>query len=145
MTGGPIRPGRPEDALACATILNEWIDSREWMPRVHTSKEVEAFYRDFVFETRAVWVIGDPVAGFMAMDEAAGQVTALYVRMPGQGLGKALLDYAKSGRARLELWTFEANRGARRFYRREGFKEIRRTDGDNEEGLPDVLLEWRAS
>jgi hypothetical protein len=42
------------------------------------------------------------------------------------------------------LWTFVANAGARRFYAREGFVEARRTEGENEEGLPDVLLTWRA-
>ncbi len=33
---------------------------------------------------------------------------------------------------------------ARCFYSREGFSEIRRTNGDNEEGLPDIPLECRA-
>ena len=42
------------------------------------------------------------------------------------------------------LWTFVANAPARRFYAREGFVEVRRTGGENEEGLPDVLLKWRA-
>ncbi len=78
----------------------------------------------------------------MAMDEAEGVVTALYVAVPGQGIGKAFLDFAKTGRDSLELWTFVANTDARRFYRREGFTEIRQTEGDNEEGLPDILLRW---
>lgn len=136
------RPGRPQDAIACATIVNDWIDTRPWMPRVHTRRDVEAFYRDFVFARRRVWVVGDPVAGFMALDSGEGVVTALYVARTGQGLGRILLDHAKRGRDALDLWTFQANEGARRFYAREGFIEVRRTDGDNEEGLPDVLLRW---
>ncbi len=52
------------------------------------------------------------------------------------------MDFAKGGRGRLKLWTFQANEDARRFYIREGFREVRMTDGDNEEGLPDVMLEW---
>ena len=137
-----IRRGRPEDAPACAAILNAWIDNRDWMPRVHTRDEVAAFYADFVFANREVWVAVDPVAGFMALDAAASMVTALYISIPGKGLGRALLDHAKSGREALELWTFQANTGARAFYAREGFVEVRRTAGDNEEGLPDVLLRW---
>ena len=43
----------------------------------------------------------------------------------------------------LTLWTFVANEGARRFYAREGFVEVGRTEGENEEGLPDVLLAWK--
>lgn len=137
------RPAASSDAQACAAILNDWIDARAWMPRVHTIAEVEDFYRDFVFVRRQVWVIGRPVEGFMALDPEAGVVTALYVATPGQGLGKRLLDHAKDGRDRLELWTFVANEAGRRFYTREGFTEVRRTDGDNEEGLPDVLLRWK--
>lgn len=136
------RLGQPEDATACAAILNAWIDERDWMPRVHTHEEVESFYQDFVFVKREVWVVGEPLAGFMALDGDADMVTALYVGTPGRGLGKRLLDHAKQDRQSLELWTFVANDGARRFYRREGFVEVRETDGDNEEGLPDVLLRW---
>lgn len=139
-----LRPGRPEDAAACAAILNDWIDDREWMPRKHSHEEVAAFYSDFVFVKRKVWVAGDPVQGFMAMDDAADTVTALYVATPGRGIGRALLDHAKAGRQVLELWTFVANEGARRFYAREGFREVRQTPGDNEEGLPDILLRWEA-
>ncbi len=145
MPAAEIRPGAPGDAPACAAILNAWIDDRDWMPRVHTPEEVEAFYADFVFVERSVWVTGDPVEGFMAMDDAGGMVTALFVAVPGRGMGKRLLDHAKAGRGALELWTFVANGGARRFYAREGFREVRRTPGDNEEGLPDVLLRWEAA
>ncbi len=137
-----IRPGRAEDAIACADILNDWIDDRPWMPRIHSREDVRAFYRDFVFQHRQVWVAGEPIEGFLAMDRSGGAVTALYVARAGRGVGKALLDHAKAGRNALELHTFQANTGARRFYAREGFSEIRFTDGDNEEGLPDVLLRW---
>ncbi|MEM7723019.1 MAG: GNAT family N-acetyltransferase, partial [Pseudomonadota bacterium] len=116
-----------------------------WMPRVHSPKAVRAFYRDFVFTERNVWVAGDPITGFLAMDQSGEMVTALFVSTPGQGIGKALLDHAKAGRDRLRLLTFVANTGARRFYAREGFVEVSRTPGDNEEGLPDVMLRWEAS
>ena len=46
---------------------------------------------------------------------------------------------------RLFLWTFVANQKARAFYRREGFREVEQTEGDNEEGLPDVRLTWEAA
>ena len=29
------------------------------------------------------------------------------------------------------------------FYRRHGFEVVGRTDGDNEEGAPDLRMEWR--
>jgi putative acetyltransferase len=137
-----LRRAEASDAEACGDILNAWIDARDWMPRVHAPEDVRAFYRDFVLPHREVWVTGDPVEAFLAMDAEGTTVTSLYVARPGRGIGKALLDHAKVGRDRLSLWTFQANEGARRFYAREGLAEVRMTEGDNKEGLPDVLLEW---
>jgi len=56
-----------------------------------------------------------------------------------------LLARAREERpAGLQLWTFQVNDEARRFYGREGFVEVEHTDGaGNEEGEPDVRLEWR--
>jgi chorismate mutase len=73
-------------------------------------------------------------------------VHSLYVApdRTGEGIGTVLLDLAKSLRPRrLGLWVFETNEGARRFYARNGFVEVRRTDGsDNEEHQPDIEMAW---
>ena len=37
---------------------------------------------------------------------------------------------------------FQKNEGARRFYERHGFTAVEWTDGDNEEGAPDVRYRW---
>jgi GNAT superfamily N-acetyltransferase len=66
----------------------------------------------------------------------------------GRGAGTQLIEAAKSsGVAALELWCFQANARARRFYEARGFRAIRFTDGaDNEERMPDVRYRWeRAS
>ena len=43
----------------------------------------------------------------------------------------------------LELWTFQVNVGARRFYERHGFRAVELTDGSaNEEHEPDVRYVW---
>ena len=152
-----ITPGdRERHAAACATILNDWIDATGWMPRIHTPESARDFVADILFAMRRVWVAEDWVAedlvvegrevlGFLALD-IEGTITALYVAAAarGRGVGRALLDRAKSEGRLLELWAFQPNRGARRFYEREGFQEVRRTDGDNEEGVPDVLMRWNA-
>ncbi len=74
-------------------------------------------------------------------------LTHLYVDPAAQnrGLGTALLDHAKHLRpGRLELWVFQKNTGARRFYERHDFRLVRLTDGeDNMEKEPDALYEWR--
>ena len=74
-------------------------------------------------------------------------VDQLYVEpgLTGRGIGSALLAVAKRERPQgLQLWAFQTNTGARRFYERHGFVEVRRTDGrDNEERAPDVLYAYR--
>ncbi len=66
-------------------------------------------------------------------------------RAHNAGAGSLLLAKAKAELPRgFSLWTFQANLGARRFYERHGLAEARRTNGAaNEEGLPDILYEWR--
>ena len=141
-----LRPARPEDAAACAAIFNAWVDATEWMPRVHDADDVVRHYRAHVLAHDAVTVAeqGGKVVGFLAL--ADGHVDALYLAAGARrrGVGAALLRAAKAASpGGLTLWTFVANAGARRFYRREGFLELGRTEGENEEGLPDVLLAWR--
>ena len=44
----------------------------------------------------------------------------------------------------LQLWTFQANAPAQRFYERHGFHEVERTDGaGNEERSPDIRYRWQ--
>lgn len=137
------RPAAPRDAPACAAMVNDWIDRTPWHPRVHAREDVARHYRETVWTEREVWVDGDPPRGFVAITPE-GQVTALYADPPRAGTGSRLLDHAKGLHPRLTLWTHRPNVAARAFYARAGFTEIRRTDGDNEEGVPDILLAWPA-
>jgi ribosomal protein S18 acetylase RimI-like enzyme len=64
----------------------------------------------------------------------------------GRGIGSALLEHAKSlSSDRIVLWTFQRNERARSFYEARGFRAIAQTDGENEEGEPDVQYEWRSA
>ena len=61
------------------------------------------------------------------------------------GAGTQLIDAAKAtaGIGALELWCFQANERARRFYEARSFRAIRFTDGaDNEERTSDVRYRW---
>ena len=144
--GWRLRPAVAEDAAACAAIFDDWVEATDWMPRVHPADDVERHYREHVLAVCAVTVaeVDGRVAGFLALDPE-GLVGGLYLapEARGRGVGGAL-DAAKARRPEgLTLWTFVANAGARRFYAREGFVEAGRTEGENEEGLADVLLAWK--
>ena len=139
-----LRSARSTDAGKTGAILSEFIDTTSWMPRIHTRAEDIGFCGKMI-EAGEVTVaeVDHAVAGFLTLHQ--GEVHCLYVSgsKQGQGIGKALLDHAKNGASRLELWTFQANDGARRFYKREGFAEVETTDGSgNDEQLPDVRLVW---
>ncbi|WP_224815254.1 GNAT family N-acetyltransferase [Hasllibacter sp. MH4015] len=140
-----IRRAEAGDMVVCAEMTADWIASRDWARDLHTREAVLAFYTGPVFETRETWVFGASVDGFYSWDADAREVTALMARRPGRGVGKALLDHAKATHGTFVLYVMQANRRAWDFYLREGLREVSRTDGDNEEGLPDVLMRWAAA
>lgn len=114
-------------------------------PPVHRDAEVRAWFQAVVVPKREVWVteVEEAAVALLVLD--GGWVDQLYVDPAhiGRGFGTELLNLAKSRRpAGLQLWTFEANIGAHRFYERHGFVRTAATTGDNEEGAPDVRFGW---
>jgi chorismate mutase/GNAT superfamily N-acetyltransferase len=151
-----VRPATAEDSDAVARLL---VEAREAafpaMPRpVHPPDDVRRWMRSRLETPVAeVWVAEQDQAGGRAGARVVGLLLlegdwlhSLYVApdRTGQGIGTMLLDLAKSLRPRrLGLWVFETNEGARRFYARHGFVEVRRTDGsENEEHEPDIEMAW---
>ncbi len=83
------------------------------------------------------------MAALPVLDE--GMIDHLYVdpEWVSHGIGGQLLDLADQLRpAGLDLWTFASNVVARRFYERHGLVAVVASDGDNEEGQPDVRYRW---
>jgi GNAT superfamily N-acetyltransferase len=112
---------------------------------LHTPEEDQWFFRERVFETCEVWGAFDGAAmrGIIAFRE--GWIDQLYVLPEAQrrGVGKELLQVAQNAFDRLQLWTFQRNAPARRFYEARGFALIQQTDGArNEEKEPDALYLW---
>jgi L-amino acid N-acyltransferase YncA len=144
-----IRDGRPEDVEVCAAIYNAWVDETAWMPRVHPAEDVERHFREHVFEICRVIVAETDgrVCGLLAFDnEGCVAVLSVAAHVRDRGIGARLVAEAKSLRPEgLMAWTFVANEGAWRFYIRHGFSRAAGTEGENEEGLPDILLAWNCS
>ncbi|MGH9045709.1 MAG: GNAT family N-acetyltransferase [Acidimicrobiales bacterium] len=141
----PRRAG-PDESVA---VTDLWLLCRRAaIPRIpspaHSDDAVRAWFADQVFPSREVWVVGtvDDLVALMVLGE--GWIEQLYVHpaWTSRGIGTRLLDLAKATAHRLDLWTFQANTGARRFYERNGFVATAMTDGDNEEGAPDVSYRW---
>lgn len=139
-----LRPARSTDAGKTGDILWQFQNNMDWMPKLHTAAETIAFCGRLIDRGWVTVAIQNgQVVGFLARD--GEEISALYLlpRVEGQGVGRALLDYAKSQSPRLHLWAFQANAGAQRFYERQGFVEKSRGDGhNNEEQLPDIQYVW---
>ena len=116
-----------------------------WLAGLHTPEEDRQFFRTRLFRACEVWGAADgaELAGIIAFRE--GWIDQLYVLPTTQrrGIGTELLDVAKSKFARLQLWTFQRNAQARRFYEARGFVLVEETDGaGNEEREPDARYLW---
>ena len=146
-----IRRGGADDARAAADL---YLRAREAALRagsipagVHDDDDVRGYFASRIVEDCELWVAEQDgaVAGILVLD--GDVVDQLYVEpgLTGRGIGSALLALAQRERPEgLQSWAFQTNAGARRFYERHGFVEVRRTDGrDNEERAPDVLYAYR--
>jgi putative acetyltransferase len=116
-----------------------------WLPRLHTPEEDRSYYRNRIFRQCDLWGADEDTVlkGFIAFH--GEWIDQFYVLPEAQrrGLGSALLAVAKAASPRLQLWTFQRNLLARRFYEARGFVLVKETDGsDNEEREPDALYLW---
>ena len=134
------RRGSIDDASRCAVILNKWVGTTTWMPRLYSENELLKMIEEAI-PFRELWVIGNPASAYVSFNKGLSQVVALYSNKPGKGYGKILLDKVKEGREYIQLWSHSANVSAQRFYHREGFKEAAyKENGDD--GIPEIQFEW---
>jgi GNAT superfamily N-acetyltransferase len=117
-----------------------------YLPILHTAEEDLVYFSEEVFPKNQVFVAraDSKVVGFIAFDSAWVNHLYLLPAQTGQGIGLRLLNMAKNESEKLQLWVFQKNEIARKFYSRNGFEIVKLTDGaDNEEKEPDVLMEWK--
>jgi GNAT superfamily N-acetyltransferase len=135
-----LRDATMDDAPMMAQVLGDWCRGTPWMPKLH-SRAQDLWFVTGLLRTHVVRVAEG--LGFLARQGSVLDALYLAPSARGQGLGRALLDEVKVT-GLVQLWTFQANLGARAFYLREGFREVRMTNGaGNAEKLPDVWMEWR--
>ena len=134
------RKGSIDDAVRCAEILNKWVETIIWLPRLYSKNELLKMIEEAI-PFRELWVIGNPTTAYVSFNKHLSQVVALYSDKPGKGYGKVLLDKVKEGRKYIQLWSHNANEPAHRFYQREGFKAAAyKEKGDD--GIPEIQFEW---
>src|SRR5215813_6022753 len=117
-----------------------------FLPMLHDIDSYRWYVANRMLKEWVVTVAEDETGVVSFLGRQGEEVGHFYTRpdLIGQGAGTQLIEEAKaSGVAALELWCFQANTYARRFYERHGFRAIRMTDGaGNEERMPDVRYRW---
>ena len=134
-----------------SSISDLYIQSRfDWLnfipPIAHSVEKTHEWLRNRIKNGEEFWVTEDDrgLTGFLLLEP--GWIDQLYVRKDciRQGLGLSFVEKAKSRfPAGLQLWTFQTNMPARKFYESQSFVIAELTSGEhNEERTPDVRYIW---
>ena len=145
-----IRPALVADAAGCARV---YVRSKAFgladVPEPHTEPEIAAWIAEQAIPEMQVWVadLDGVVVGQIML--APGWLHHLYIdpAWMGRGLGDQFMAIARQRLPEgMQLWAFQSNARARRFYERHGFVAVEFTDGQgNEERWPDVrYVGWSA-
>lgn len=142
-----LRRATVEDADAITAVFSASFRLLAFLPFLHTPAEDRRFIEDTILRQYEVTVAED-ASGIVSFLALRGEEVRLFYTRPdriGTDAGTLLIEAAKAGGvAALELWCFQANTRARRFYEARGFRAARFTDGaNNEEKTPDVLYRWQ--
>lgn len=145
MTSLEFRPGNSEDGEQVAALYGAVRAEVTYLPRLHTAEEDRDYFAAQLDEHHSLVAVSqDAIVAFAIFGD--GWLHHLYVdkHHQGRGIGSELVSRTKARtRGAIELWTFQMNSGARRFYERHGFAAVEETDGSgNEEKLPDVRYRW---
>jgi len=145
MTRIDIRQVDIAESDMVAAIMRRAMTSHSFFDgSLHTAEEDRAFWREQVFPHCDVT---GAYADATLIGQAVGRGWIHHFHIDpawhGCGVGSLLLGTLQGRATDLQLWTFQANMGARRFYERHGFIAVEITDGQrNEEKLPDVRYRW---
>ncbi|MGW2522891.1 GNAT family N-acetyltransferase [Streptomyces sp. NPDC001617] len=145
-----LRRAVAPDALAAADVwLRSFAAALPTVVSPRSGDDVRDHFRNVVVPSRETWVAdageGGGIVGVMVLHD--DELSQLYLAPDwrGRGIGDRFVGLAKERSPEgLDLWTFQVNKPAHRFYERHGFVAVEYTDGSgNEEREPDVRYVWR--
>jgi 8-oxo-dGTP pyrophosphatase MutT (NUDIX family)/GNAT superfamily N-acetyltransferase len=156
-----LQPGEPKIRTARHTDAKEvaqvYLRSRAFalpeVPSPHSPADVRRWMADEVVGRTDMWLaeVDGVVVGLMVLEHGrdGSWLDHLYLdpSWMGRGLGDRMMAVAQQRCPEgMQLWTFQVNAAARRFFERHGFAEQERTDGaGNEERTPDMRYRWAPS
>ncbi len=115
---------------------HDFISEQYWRGNFDIVKEMFPQAEVYVYESDG------KMHGFIGLDGEYIEGIFVSDEMQSRGIGKALLDYAKSRKSELRLNVYRKNIRAIRFYQREGFS-VRSEGLDEAVGEKDFLMIWK--
>ena len=109
-----------------------WISNYEFVKEMLPQAEV------YVYEDNKI------IQGFVGVRDEYIEGIFVSDKMKSHGIGKALLDYIKDKKVRLQLNVYQKNVRAMSFYQREGFT-IQSEEMDEFTGEKEYVMEWNSS
>lgn len=126
-------------------VLQLWLETNQqahdFIPATYWAAQMP--FVEKAFPQAEVYVLEQEgeIAGFLGL--SGEYIEGIFVRQEkqSQGIGRALLSYAKTKKPRLTLSVYEKNNRARRFYQREGFL-VEKSGIDANTGEAEIELFW---
>ena len=116
---------------------HEFIPGQYWTSNYEAVKKMLPQAEVYVYEDNKI------IQGFVGVRDEYIEGIFVSDKMQSHGIGKALLDYIKDKKARLQLNVYQKNVRAMSFYQREGFA-IQSEGLDEFTGEKEYVMEWNS-
>ena len=114
---------------------HDFIPGQYWTSNYDAVKKMLPQAEVYVYEDNKI------IQGFVGVRDEYIEGIFVSGKMQSHGIGKALLDYIKDKKARLQLNVYQKNVRAMSFYQREGFT-IQSEGLDEFTGEKEYVMEW---
>ena len=117
---------------------HDFISEQYWIGNYEAVKKMLPQAEVYVYEDNKI------IQGFVGVQDKYIEGIFVSGKMQSHGIGKALLDYIKNKKVRLQLSVYQKNSRAMSFYQREGFT-IQSERLDEFTGEKEYVMEWNRS
>ena len=117
---------------------HDFIPGQYWTSNYEAVKKMLPQAEVYVYEDNKI------IQGFVGVRDEYIEGIFVSGKMQSHGIGKALLDYIKDKKVRLQLNVYQKNIRAMSFYKREGFT-IQSEGLDEFTGEKEYVMEWNSS
>ena len=128
-------------------VVDIWLktnlEAHDFIPGQYWTSNYEAVKKMLPQAEVYVYEDNKTIQGFVGVRDEYIEGIFVLGKMQSHGIGKALLDYIKDKKARLQLNVYQKNVRAMSFYQREGFT-IQSEGLDEFTGEKEYVMEWNS-